>query len=94
MAENGSLEAGAKRLNAALEALEAALGRQGQTAQRVDDLQEQLHAVTEDRSRLAQELDRLKQRAVKLEGVNDDVAQRLQTAIGTLEELIAEAGSN
>lgn len=94
MADDRSVEAGTKRLNAALEALEVALDRQQVTGKTVGDLQQQVHAISEDRSRLAQELDRLKQRAVKLEGVNDDVAQRLQSAIGTIEELIAEAGSN
>jgi DNA repair exonuclease SbcCD ATPase subunit len=94
MADNRSIETRAKRLDAAMEALEIALGRQAVTGKKVGELQQQMHAVAEDRSRLAQELDRLKQRAVKLEGINDDVAQRLQSAIGAIEELIAEAGSN
>jgi chromosome segregation ATPase len=94
MADDRSIETGAKRLDAAVEALEIALGRQEVTGKKVGELQQQMHAVAEDRSHLAQELDRLKQRAVKLEGINDDVAQRLQSAIGAIEELIAEAGSN
>jgi len=94
MADDRSIKAGAKRLNAAVEALESALGRQEVTGKKVGELQQQMHAVAEDRSRLAQELDRVKQRTVKLEGINDDVSQRLQSAIGAIEELIAEAGSN
>ena len=93
MAEDRSKETGVQRLKAAVDSLEIALGRQEVTGKAVGDLQQQMHAVAEDRSRLAQELDRLKQRTVKLESVNDDVAHRLQTAIGTIEELIVEAGS-
>lgn len=93
MADDRSMEAGARRLNAAVEALEIAMGRQRVTGKTVGDLQQQILAITQDRSRLAQELDRLKQRNIRLESANDDVAHRLQSAIGTIEELIAEAGS-
>ena len=93
MADDRSMAAGARRLNAAVEALEIVLGRQEVTGKTVGDMQQQMHAVAEDRSRLAEELDRLKQRTVKLEGINDDVAHRLQSAIGTIEELIAGAGN-
>lgn len=92
MADNRSMEAAARRLNAAIEALEIALGRQEVAGRMVGDLQQQIDAISQDRSRLAQELDRMKQRNVKLEGINDDVAHRLQAAIGTIEELITEPG--
>ena len=92
MAEKKSIETGAGRLNAAVDDLKIALGRQEIAGKAVGDLRQQMHAVAEDRSRLAQELDQLKQRTVKLEGVNDDVAHRLQSAIGTIEELIVETG--
>jgi len=92
MTADRSMESATRRLDSAVDALEIALGRQQVTGKAVGDLQQQVHAIAEDRSRLAQEVDRLKQRTVRLEGINDEVSQRLQSAIGTIEELIADAG--
>ena len=90
MSEDGSVESGVRRLNAAMDALEIAIGRRRASGEALGDLKSELHAITEDRSRLAQDLDQVKQRAAVLDRTNQDVAARLQSAIGTVRALLGE----
>lgn len=89
MTEEDSIEASAKRLSAAMDALELALSRQAVAGKAVGELAQELQTVLEDRSRLAQELDRLKQRNVKLEEVSSEVSRRLDAALGAIEAMLA-----
>lgn len=89
MTGEDSIEASAKRLSAAMDALELALSRQAVAGKAVGELAQELQTVLEDRSRLAQELDRLKQRNVKLEEVSSEVSRRLDAALGAIEAMLA-----
>lgn len=89
MTGEDSIEAGAARLSAAMDALELALSRQQVAGKAAGELAQELQTVLEDRSRLAQELDRLKQRNVKLEEVSSEVSRRLDAALGTIEAMLA-----
>jgi FtsZ-binding cell division protein ZapB len=93
MADERSIEAGVRRLNAAMDALEIALGRHQANGKAVGDLEAELQSLSDDRSELAQQLDALRQQSAKLEQVNDNVARRLQSAIGAITDLISKGGS-
>lgn len=88
MADDSSIEAAARRLNTAVEALEVALTRQDVVERAEGDVQQELQILQNDRSRLAQELDTVKERAERLERVNEQVDQRLESAIAVIEEMI------
>ncbi len=88
MSDEGSVESGIRRLNAAMEALEIAVGRKQANGKAIGEMERDLHQITEDRSRLAAELDRVRQRAAMLEDANDEAAGRLQSAIGTVRALL------
>lgn len=88
MSDEGSVETGIRRLNAAMEALEIAVGRKQASGKALGEMERDLHQITEDRSRLAQELDRVQQRAALLEEANDEAAGKLQSAIGRVRALL------
>jgi conjugal transfer/entry exclusion protein len=82
MSDADPIEAAARRLSQALEALEAATRR---AADRADGkLAEQIHALGSDRARLAGQLDEATARARALEAANREVAQRIDQAIETI----------
>jgi predicted nuclease with TOPRIM domain len=91
MSEGNPIEAAALRLREAITALNVAAKRKELTDSTVESLHEEIQAISEDRSRLAQELDALKNRAVKLEQVNEEISDKLEHAIVALEETIVEA---
>jgi Domain of unknown function (DUF4164) len=81
MSDTDPIEAAARRLSQALEALEAASERRreadGASAQ-------QAHVLGSDRARLASQLDDATARARALEAANREVAQRIDQAIETI----------
>ncbi|NEW94044.1 DUF4164 domain-containing protein [Rhodopseudomonas sp. BR0M22] len=85
--------AAARRLAAALEALESAVERRAEADRDEDELASRIQALGADRSRLADELDGALVRSRKLERVNREIAQRLDSAIDTIRQVLdAEAG--
>ena len=70
-----------ERFSKALDRLEATANRRLQRAKSVDNLEQELTALRQDRGRLAQELDGMKAETKALEGVTDEVATRVDTAI-------------
>jgi len=76
-----AIDAAARRLESALDALEAAIERRREGEQA--DL-----ALGVDRSRLASELDTAAARSRRLESSNREVAQRLDVAIETIRTLL------
>ncbi len=70
-----------ERFSKALDRLEATANRRLQRAKTVDNLEQELTALRQDRARLAQELDGIKAETKALEGVTDEVATRVDTAI-------------
>ena len=89
MTELSAIEAASRRLALALDALAAAVERRRGADVEEETLSAQLHALGSDRSRLASELDAAAARVRSLEGVNREVAQRLDAAIGTIRSLLA-----
>jgi ABC-type transporter Mla subunit MlaD len=90
MSDTDSIEAASRRLALALDALDAAAERRRERFRNEAALSAQVHALGNDRSRLAGELDHAMARARALEAANREVAQRLERAIGTVRGLLAE----
>jgi len=84
VSEGRGIETATRRLSIALDSLEAALARRQDADGRAVALGEQIATLGADRSRLAADLDRQTARARRLEGVNRDVAQRIDNAMETL----------
>jgi hypothetical protein len=84
-----SIEAASRRLTLALDALEAAVERRREAARTEDSLATQIHALGDDRSRLAGDLDQAVARVRALESVNRDVAKRIAQAIETIRGVLA-----
>jgi chromosome segregation ATPase len=87
-AAESALESASRRLHAAIDALEAAVHRRLEHEGSRDDLEAQLQAYGSDRSRLAEEMDRLRARAVDLESVNREVSRRLDHAVATIRTVL------
>ena len=85
-----AMEQAVKRLEAALQSLEHAVEERLSLAVGADGLAEEVQMLTSDRARLAENLDQAQAHAAKLETVNRDVTRRLDTAIETIREVLAE----
>jgi hypothetical protein len=81
MSDNDSVEIASQRLALALDSLEAAAERRGELDRGQDSLFTQIHALGNDRARLASELDHVTARSRGLESANREVAQRIDQAI-------------
>jgi uncharacterized protein DUF4164 len=88
MTEASAIEAATRRLAAALDALEAALERRREADRGETALAEQVHALGNDRSRLAADLDAAAARSRRLEDANREVARRLDGAIETIRSVV------
>ena len=88
MTEASTIEMATRRLQAALDALDSAVGRRLERAQGEAALASQVHAFDTDRARLASELDAAAARARGLETANREVAQRLDVAIATIRAIV------
>jgi len=84
-------------LGAALRRLEAAVGVLEAASTRVLDIRRtgaerdtEIMLLSEDRARLAEELDLAASRTARLESTNRDVARRLDHAIATIRDLLKE----
>jgi Domain of unknown function (DUF4164) len=82
------LEVATRRLMAALEALEGAVERRRDADRDENELASRIQALGVDRSRLAQELDNSLVKTRKLERTNREIAERLDTAIGTIRAVL------
>lgn len=82
------VELAARRLAAALDALEAAVERRREADRDEDELAARIQALGTDRSRLANELDGSLVRSRELERVNREVSQRLDVAIDTIRAVL------
>ena len=92
--ESSPMERAQRRFTSALDALEAAVLRHNEAERSAAGLEAELRTLSEDRSRLAQELDRSQARMVKLEAVTGDVSGRLDSAIDTIRGLLASEHSD
>ena len=89
MTNANEIEGATKRLQDALESLEAAMERRAEVDRSQTALAGQVQAFEADRSRLAAELDITAARQRQLETTNREVAARLDEAIETIRTVIA-----
>jgi hypothetical protein len=88
MADEGALDLAVKRLALALDALDASVERRRESDQHDNSLVSQLHALGNDRSRLAAVLDDEMARVRSLETANREIAQRVDVAMDTIRAVI------
>jgi hypothetical protein len=91
MTDQSAIDGAVKRLALALDALDAAVERRREADGREDGLASQLHALGVDRTRLAAALDGEAARSRRLEGANREIAQRLDSAIATIQSVLDTA---
>lgn len=84
MSETDSIEAASRRLALALDALDAAAENRCEAARNDEALAIQVHALGDDRARLAGELDHAIARSRALETANREVAKRIAAAIDSI----------
>jgi hypothetical protein len=89
MSDHTAIEAATRRLQAALDALEAAAERRMEANARNAAQIEQLHALESDRARLASDLDHATARSKQLERVNREVSERIDVAMNAIRGVIA-----
>ena len=94
MNEQSTIDAAVKRLALALDALDAAVERRHDSDRDEETLAQQLHDLGTDRSRLAAALDGETSRARRLEATNREIAERLDLAISSIQQVLtAHEGS-
>jgi hypothetical protein len=84
MSEDDSVAVASQRLALALDALEAAVERRSEIDRGQESLFTQIHALGNDRARLASELDYAAARSRGLENANREVVQRIDQAIDAI----------
>ena len=82
------IDAATRRLMTALDALESAVERRREADRDEDELASRIHALGTDRARLADELDGSLVKTRRLERVNREIADKLDTAIGTIRAVL------
>jgi hypothetical protein len=82
------IDTATRRLMAALEALESAVERRHEADRDENELATRIQALGADRSRLADELDGSLVKSRRLERANREIAERLDTAIGTIRAVL------
>ncbi len=82
------LDAAMQRFSSALDQLEAGINRRGIKSQSASATERELVALREDRSRLADELDRVKAQARELDETAGDVSGRLEDAIAGIRAVL------
>ena len=87
------IDAATRRLMAALDALESSVERRREADRDENELAGRIQALGADRSRLADELDGSLVKTRRLERTNREIAERLDTAIGTIRAVL-DAGDN
>ncbi len=88
MSDQNAVDQAVKRLALALDGLDAAVERRREGDRREDDLAQQLQALGVDRTRLAAALDGEAARSRRLESTNREVAERLDTAIASIQAVL------
>jgi hypothetical protein len=88
MSDPSAIDGATRRLTLALDALEAAAERHREADLGRNDLAAQVHALGDDRSRLASELDAAVARTRSLEQANREIARRLDAAIDHIRSVL------
>jgi hypothetical protein len=93
MAGSLSTDNALRRLESALDLLEAAIDRRVEGAREITELEGEMHRLGSDRSRLAQSLDAAEARSARLEDTNKEVSRRLVAAMESIREVLARHGA-
>jgi Domain of unknown function (DUF4164) len=88
MTDQSAVDSAVKRLALALDALDAAVERRQQADHSEEGLAAQVQALGTDRTRLAAALDGETARSRKLEATNREIAQRLDTAMASIQSVL------
>ena len=88
MTDQSAVDTAVRRLALALDALDAAVERRQQADHNEAGLAAQVQALGTDRTRLAAALDGEAARARKLETTNREIAQRLDTAMASIQSVL------
>jgi hypothetical protein len=88
MTDQSAVDSAVKRLALALDALDAAVERREHADHNEEALAAQVQALGVDRTRLAAALDGETARSRKLESTNREIAQRLETAIASIQSVL------
>ena len=86
--EQSAIDMAVKRLALALDALDAAAERRQQADRGEDALVAQVQSLGLDRAKLAASLDGETARSRRLETTNREIAQRLDTAIASIQSVL------
>ena len=87
--QNGSdLAAALARLNKALDSLDNAVDVSQETRKKLGSFDEELQRMADDRSKLAQQLDKTEDRAQRLSETNKEVSRRLVAAMETVRSVL------
>jgi len=92
MAGSLSIEQALRRLEAALDQLEAVVERRREAAATVSDHEDEVHRLVADRSRLAQELDAAEDRAARLAEANAAASRGIVEAMESIRDVLARNG--
>ena len=90
---SADVDAATRRLMVALDALEGAVERRRDADRDENELERRIQALGADRSRLADELDGSLVKSRRLERANREIAERLDTAIGTIRAVLDEGAA-
>jgi len=88
MTDENAIDAAVKRLALALDALDAAVDRRQDADRDEQTLAAQVHALGVDRARLASVLDGETARSRRLETANRAIAERLDSAIASIQSVL------
>jgi predicted nucleic acid-binding Zn-ribbon protein len=88
MTDQSAIEQATRRLTQALDSLDAAVERRIETDRKHAALNERLHALDGDRSRLAADLDSQVAKTRQLETANRDIARRLDAAMENIRHVL------
>jgi predicted nucleic acid-binding Zn-ribbon protein len=83
-----SIESALSRLVKALDSLEAATNRRVDASAKTSSLEAEVQKAGEDRSNLAQNLDRSEARSARLADVNKEVSKRLVAAMESIRSIL------
>ncbi|MHA1157475.1 MAG: DUF4164 domain-containing protein [Alphaproteobacteria bacterium] len=89
MTDPSPMEQALLRLDGAIRSLESSIDGQSERIQAARDLEDALHQLGLDRSRLAQSLDKAESRSDSLEEVNREVSRRLVDAMDAIRDVLA-----
>ncbi|MGQ3675925.1 DUF4164 domain-containing protein [Xanthobacter sp. TB0139] len=86
------IQVATRRLHAALDTLTDALERRKEAERHQEALMAQLHALSNDRARLASELDQAQARSGEVAEAGQEIMRRLDVAMSTVRDVLATHG--